>query len=72
MNNTQEKYDELYNIISTLNVLLDEITDDYYRSTLMETKFEAEKEMEELEEILRNEQREEYEQANLEYERSVY
>jgi len=72
MNNTQEKYDELYNIISTLNVLLDEITDDYYKNTLMETKFEAEKEMEELEEILRNEQYAEYEQAILEYERGVY
>ena len=72
MNNAQEKYDELYNIISTLNVLIDEITDDYYKSTLMETKFEAEKEIEEVEEILRNEQREEYEQAILEYEGSVY
>lgn len=44
----QEKYDELDNIISSLNVLLKEITDEYYVEQLEQTKFEAQNELEEV------------------------
>lgn len=71
MNNTQEKYDELENIVSTLDVLIDEIEDEYFKGSLRELKFEAEEQIEALDEDLRNEQYLEYEQANIEYERSV-
>ena len=44
----QEKYDELDNIISSLNVLLKEITDEYYVEQLEQTKFEAQNELKEV------------------------
>lgn len=41
----QEKYDELDNIISTLNVLVEEIEDKEYIEQLREIKYQAENEM---------------------------
>lgn len=71
MNKTQEKYDELENIVSTLDTLIEEVTDEYFKESLRELKYEAEKQMETLNETLMDENSEEYIQANLEYERSV-
>lgn len=71
MNSTQDRYDELDNIVRTLQVLIDEISDEDYKTELRETLYRAEEELEDIGEILRNEQYAEYEQANLDYERSV-
>lgn len=71
MNKTQEKYDELENIVSTLDLLIDEVEDEYFQRSLRELKFEAEEQMEALNEDLMNEHYLEYEQANMEYEGSV-
>ena len=67
----QEKYDELDNIISTIDVLIDEISDKYYIDCLNEIKFEAQNELTEVEEQLKEEQEREYIQMESEYERSV-
>ena len=48
----QEKYDELDNIISTLNVLVEEIEDKDYIEQLREIKYQAENEMEKVEKEL--------------------
>ena len=59
----QEKYDELDNIISTLNVLVEEIEDKEYIEQLREIKYQAENEMEEVEkELQKMRDREEAEQ----------
>ena len=71
MNDTQEKYDELDNIVSTLDVLIDEVTDEYFKESLRGLKFEAEEQMEELEEDLRKERDAEEYEMNYQYERSV-
>jgi hypothetical protein len=67
----QEKYDELENIVSTLDVLIDEITDEYFKGSLRNLKYEAEEQMEEIEEDLRKEQYSEEYEMNYQYERSV-
>lgn len=71
MNKTQEKYDELENIVSTLDVLIDEVSDEYFKGSLRDLKFEAEEQMEALEEDLRKEQDDEDYEINYQYERSV-
>lgn len=67
----QERYDELDNIISSLNLLIDEITDRDYIDQLREIKYQAENEIEEVEKQLRAEQEKEYKGINYQYERSV-
>lgn len=57
----QDRYDELYNIVSTLDVLISEITDEVYIDDLREMKWRAEDEMKEVEAILDAEAREEFE-----------
>ena len=51
----QERYDELDNIVKSIDVLIDDITDKYYIDMLNEIKFEAQNELEELKEILQEE-----------------
>lgn len=72
MNDTQEKYDELENIISSLDILIDEITDEYFKGSLRDLKYEAEEEMEKLEEILREEQYANEYEMDYQFERSVF
>lgn len=66
----QDKYDELDNIINTLDNLIDEITDRYYIDMLNELKFEAQNELEEVEEQLQKEQEVEEREMNIFFERS--
>lgn len=61
----QEKYDELDNIISSIDSLLYEVSDRYYIDALNELKFEAQNELDEVTELLQKERdEEEREQEN--------
>lgn len=68
---TQDRYDELDNIVRTLDILADDINDKYYIDLINDIKFEAENELEEVSEKLEEEQKREEIQMNYEYERSV-
>lgn len=57
--NYQDRYDELENIVNTLEILVDEITDKYYIDMLNQLRFEAQDELEEVSERL-------YKEENLE------
>lgn len=65
----QERYDELDNIVSSIDRLVDDISDKYYIDMLNELKFEAQNELEEIEEELQEEYEEEERQMNYEFER---
>lgn len=67
----QDRYDELDNLISSLNSLMDELTDKNYIEQLKLIKFEAQNEFEEVSEQLSAEQEREYAEINYQYERSV-
>lgn len=67
----QDKYDELDNIISSIDMLIDETTDKDYIDRLNEIKFDAQNELEEVSEKLEEEERIEERQQEYEYERSV-
>lgn len=67
----QDRYDELDNIVRTLDILVDDINDKYYIDLINDIKFEAENELEEVAEKLEEEQKREEIQMNYEYERSV-
>ena len=67
----QDRYDELDNIVRTLDILVDDINDKYYIDLINDIKFEAENELEEVSEKLEEEQRREEIQQEYEYERSV-
>jgi hypothetical protein len=54
--NIQDRYDEVDNIVMTIDLLLTDIKDKNYYDALMEIKLEAEAEKEELEEQLKEEQ----------------
>lgn len=70
--NIQERYDELEAITITLNDLVEDITDEYYKSAILEIVVEAEKELRELRDDLDKEQYEDDRELNFEYERGVY
>lgn len=67
----QDRYDELDNIVRTLDILVDEINDKYYIDLINDIKFEAENELQEVAENLEEEQKREEMQQEYEYERSV-
>lgn len=67
----QDRYDELNNLISSLNSLMDELTDKNYIEQLELIKYEAQNEFEEVSEQLSAEQEREYAEINYQYERSV-
>lgn len=67
----QDRYDELDNIVRTLDILADDINDKYYIDLINDVKFEAENELEEVAEKLEEEQKREEKQMNYEYERSA-
>ena len=68
---TQDRYDELDNIVRTLDILVDDINDKYYIDLINDIKFEAENELQEVAEKLEEEQKREERQLEHEYERSV-
>lgn len=63
----QDRYDELENLISSLNSLMDELTDKNYIEQLELIKFEAQNEFEEVSEQLQKqkEQEENQEEKNI-------
>lgn len=71
MDYLQDKYDELNTMITGLKALIDEITDKYYIEQLEETISQATEELERIEEKLKAEQEQEYQEMNYQYERSV-
>mgnify|MGYP001854117172 CR=1 FL=1 len=63
----QDRYDELDNIVRTLDILVDDINDKYYIDLINDIKFEAENELEEVAEKLQEEQRREERQQEKDY-----
>lgn len=66
----QEKYDELDNIISSISVLTDEISDMYYKDMLNEIKYEAKSELDEIRTKMLEENKKENFKRNQDFERS--
>lgn len=66
----QDRYDELDNLISSLNSLMEDLTDKNYIEQLELIKYEAQNEFEEVSEQLSAEQEREYAEMNYQYERS--
>lgn len=64
----QEEYDELDNIISTLDALICEIKDKYYIDSLNDLKFEAQTRLDEIEPELVKQQYAEEQEMNYEFE----
>lgn len=71
MKDLQDKYDELSTMITGLKALTDEITDKYYIEQLEETISQATEELERIEERLKAEAEQEYQEMNYQYERSA-
>ena len=71
INDIQDRFDELDNIVRTLDILADDINDKYYIDLINDIKFEAENELEEVSEKLEEEQRREERQQEYEFERSA-
>ena len=67
----RNKYDELDNIISSLNSLMDDLTDKNYIEQLEPIKYEAQNELDEIEPQIQKLEEEEEREMNREYERSV-
>ena len=63
----EDRYDELDNIVRTLDILVDDINDKYYIDLINDVKFEAENELEEVAEKLQGEQRREERQQEKDY-----
>lgn len=63
----QDKYDELDNIVRTLDILIDDINDKYYIDLINDIKYEAENELEEVAEKLEEEQKKEEMQQERDY-----
>lgn len=57
--NYQDRYDELENIVNTLSYLADETKDKYYRDMINELKYEAQNELDEVEDKLYQQEKEE-------------
>ena len=65
--NYQERYDELDNIVSSINILIDEISDKNYIGQLELIKYEAQNELDEVSEKLQEEYGREERQREKEY-----
>lgn len=66
----RNKYDELDNIISSLNSLMDDLTDKNYIEQLEPIKYEAQDELDEIEPQIQKLEEEEEREMNRECERS--
>lgn len=67
----QDRYDELDNIVRTLDMLVEDLNDKYYIDWINDIKFEAENELEEVSEKLEKERKREEIQQEYLYESSV-
>lgn len=67
----QDKYDELDNLISTLRILIDDLTDRNYIDQLELIKFEAQNEFDEISERLDDLREQEEKELEREYWRAV-
>ena len=63
----QKKYDELDNIISTLDILIGEITDQDYKDTLSEIKYDAQEELDRVQEQLEELEEDEYKSNEIDW-----
>lgn len=63
----QKKYDELDNIISTLDILIGEITDQDYKDTLSEIKYDAQEELDRVQEQLEELENDEYKSNEIDW-----
>ena len=63
----QDRYDELDNLISSLNSLMDELTDKNYIEQLELIRFEAQNEFEDVSEQLQKQKEQEENQEDKEY-----
>ena len=68
----QRKYDELDEIVSSINLLIDEIDDQYYIDDLNEIKHRAQDELEEVQEKILEENEREEREMNYQFERSRF
>lgn len=66
----QKKYDELDNIISTLDILIGEITDQDYKDTLCEIKYDAQEELDRVQEQLEKLEEDEYKSNEVDWNNS--
>lgn len=66
----RNKYDELDNIISSIRILTEEITDKNYIEQLELIQYEAQNELDEIEPQIQKLEEEEEREMNREYERS--
>lgn len=66
----RNKYDELDNIISSIRILIKEITDKNYIEQLELIQYEAQNELDEIEPQIQKLEEEEEREINREYERS--
>lgn len=67
MNDDEERYEELQNIVSTLQTLYREVDDTYYQNEILSTLMQAEYDLEELDKRLAVERRNELKQQTNEY-----
>jgi len=67
----QERYDELDNIISSLDRLADDIEDKYYKDVLNEIRYQAQDELAEIEPRLQEQYEKEQAELENEYRRTV-
>ena len=65
-----ERYDELDNIVNTLDTLIGEISDKYYIDVLEETKIEAFSQREEIQKEIEKLEEKENREMNYQFERS--
>ena len=68
----QRKYDELDEIVSSINLLIDEIDDQDYIDDLNEIKYRAQDELKEVQEKLQEENEREEREMNYQFERSRF
>lgn len=70
--NNQERFDELDNIVSSIDLLVSEISNQYYIEMLNVLKYEAQDELEEVAKLLLEEQEREEREMNYQFERSRF
>lgn len=68
----QQRYDELDEIVSSINLLADNITDNDYIDMLNEIKYQAQDELEEVQEKLQEENEREEREMNRQFERGRF
>lgn len=68
----QRRYDELDEIVSSINLLIDEIDDQDYIDDLNEIKYRAQDELEEVQEKILEENEREEREMNRQFERSRF